>query len=133
MRWWNVFSNLDGWKLGVLLLLAIFLFGPERLPKFVGDALRIVRQARRIAREAVDTASREVGLELSLEDLHPKSFIRKHLLGDDDQARFLAPLREAVDEAWQVAADARSTAESAVARAPAPQAAERTFLDLDAT
>jgi sec-independent protein translocase protein TatB len=128
-----VLDNLDGWKLGALVLLGIFLFGPERLPRFVADALRMVRVVRRLGRDAVDMASREVGADLTLEDLHPKTFLRKHLLNDDEQARLLAPLTDAVRHAQHLAADAKDTAESAVSRVAEPRLGDTKPVDPDAT
>jgi sec-independent protein translocase protein TatB len=107
-----VLDNLDAWKLGVLLLLGIFLFGPERLPNLVMDAVRILRSLRQLARGAAADLSREVGVDLTAEDLHPRTFIRKHLLDDDEQARLLAPLRDTVDQVRRAATPADDTTDS---------------------
>ena len=126
-------GNLDGWKIGLLLLLGIFLFGPERLPKIVGDALRIVRVARRMARDAAADVSREIGVDLSVEDLHPKTFLRKHLLGPDDGTQLIGPLRDAAHEAQNVAARLTETADSLLSPADEPKAGRPGFVDRDAT
>ena len=70
-------GNLGGWEILCLVLLALFIFGPERLPKVVGDGLRLLRKVRQVARNATADLSRELGTEVTLEDLHPKNFIRK--------------------------------------------------------
>ena len=77
-------GNLNAWEIIVLVLLALFLLGPERLPKLVGDAVRLLRRLRAMARDATDGLSRELGTQVTLEDLHPKTFIRTQLMGDDD-------------------------------------------------
>jgi sec-independent protein translocase protein TatB len=49
-------ENLDVWKLGALMLLGLFLFGPERLPKLISDGIRVLRYVRQLA----GNASREL-------------------------------------------------------------------------
>jgi len=71
-----VFSNLNVWEVGGLLLLALFIFGPERLPKVISDGVRFLRSMRTMARNATNDLSRELGTEVKLEDLHPRTFIR---------------------------------------------------------
>jgi sec-independent protein translocase protein TatB len=86
--------GLGGWEILFLLLLALFLFGPERLPKVIGDGVRVLRKVREMARSATEDLSRELGTDVTLEDLHPKTFIRKHLLSDDEQAALLRPFED---------------------------------------
>lgn len=68
--------------LGVIGLLVL---GPEKLPKFAADAARMLRQVRRMASTAREDVRRELGPELqgiSLEDLNPRTALRKHVLDD---------------------------------------------------
>jgi sec-independent protein translocase protein TatB len=75
-----------------LVVLAIILFGPDKLPKLAADAARMLRQFREFTQGARADLRRELGPEfrdLSLEDLNPRTFVRKNLLGngsvlDDD-------------------------------------------------
>jgi len=87
-------GNLNAWEIIVLVLLALFLLGPERLPKLVGDAVRLLRRLRAMARDATDGLSRELGTQVTLEDLHPKTFIRKHVFSDEEQAALRRPLED---------------------------------------
>ena len=70
-------------KLLVLGVIAIVIFGPEQLPRLASQAGRALRDLRRMA----DVATRDLreGLgpefaEFDVTDLHPKNFVRKHLM-----------------------------------------------------
>jgi sec-independent protein translocase protein TatB len=69
----------------LLLVLAVILFGPERLPDLFRKAARVVQYVRTIAGTAQEQLSKELGPgfeDLDLRDLSPKTFIQKHLLDD---------------------------------------------------
>jgi sec-independent protein translocase protein TatB len=69
----------------LLLVLAIILFGPERLPDLARKAARVVQYVRTLAGSAQDQLSKELGPgfeNLDFRDLNPKSFIQKHLLDE---------------------------------------------------
>jgi sec-independent protein translocase protein TatB len=71
----------------VLLIVALLVLGPERLPKFAADAGRMLRDLRLMADRARADVRRELGPEfqdINLRDLDPKRFAAKHLLGPDD-------------------------------------------------
>ena len=87
-----MFENLNWWEIGALLLLALLIFG-DRLPKVISDGLRMLRTLRSMAQNATSDLSRELGTDIQLEDLHPKAFIRKHLLSEDDEAAIRKPLQ----------------------------------------
>jgi sec-independent protein translocase protein TatB len=86
------FFGINGWEFIVLLLLAMFIFGPDRLPKAVADGVKMLRNLRDLARNATGDLSRELGTDISLEDLHPKTLIRKHLLSEEDERLIRKPL-----------------------------------------
>ncbi|MBX6356452.1 MAG: preprotein translocase subunit TatB [Micromonosporaceae bacterium] len=92
-----MFDNLNWWEIGALLLLALLIFG-ERLPSVISDGLRMLRSLRAMARNATSDLSRELGTDIKLEDLHPKSFIRKHLLSEEDEAALRRPLQSVYNE-----------------------------------
>lgn len=104
-----MFSNLSPWEFGALALLALFIFGPERLPKVIGDGMRMLRNLRSMARNATDDLSRELGTEVRLEDLHPKTFIRKHLISEEDERDLRRPFDDAYRDVRQVAADSNDS------------------------
>lgn len=91
-------ENIGGWELIVLILLGLFIFGPERLPKAIGDGLRTVRQLRQMARNATADLSREMGTTIELEDLNPKTFLRKHVLSEADEQALRRPLENIYNE-----------------------------------
>ncbi len=91
-------ENLDGWKLLVLLLLGIFIFGPDKLPKAIADGVKMLRTVRDMARNATSDLSRELGTDIQLEDLNPKTLLRKHLLSEEDEQAIRKPIESLYQE-----------------------------------
>ena len=87
-----MFENLNWWEIGALLLLALLIFG-ERLPKVIGDGMRMLRGLRAMAQNATSDLNKELGTDLQLQDLHPKAFIRKHILSEEDEDALRKPLQ----------------------------------------
>jgi sec-independent protein translocase protein TatB len=117
--------DLSMWKLMVLGVIALVVFGPDRLPQLARDAGRTMRQLRMMAQTARTELKAELGDtvgEFDFSDLNPRTFVRKHLL-DDLDADLTAPSATAAPAAR--AATARPAA-AAPLSAPAPY-------DLDAT
>ncbi|MEV4274301.1 preprotein translocase subunit TatB [Actinoplanes xinjiangensis] len=138
-----MFENLNWWEIGALLMLALLIFG-ERLPKVIGDGLRMLRGLRNMAQGATADLSRELGTDIRLEDLHPKAFIRKHLLSEEDEQALRKPLQTLFDDVKQdlngvkselddvaAAVDIRKSSAPAEKAAEASRPAQR--YDLDAT
>ena len=119
-----MFSNLNGWEVIGLILLGLFIFGPERLPKVIGEGLRLLRGLRTMARNATSDLSRELGTDVSLEDLHPKTFIRKHLLSDEEQAELRRPFDDLARDMRQVSSDVNDAARTQSQMPPAPRASD---------
>lgn len=76
-------------EMAVILLVAVIVFGPDRLPDYARQAGRMVRQLRRFAQAAQRDLREELGPEyadLKLTDLDPRVAIRRHILEamDDD-------------------------------------------------
>src|ERR1700742_3254749 len=86
------FFGIGGWEFLVLALLAMFIFGPDKLPKAISDGVRMLRNLRDMARNATGDLGRELGTDISLEDLNPKALIRKHILSEEDEAAIRQPL-----------------------------------------
>ena len=75
----------------VIGVVALLIFGPDRLPDFARQAGRMVRQVRQLSRQARDDIRAELGPEYAdfeLTDLDPRRAIRKHIVEawdeDDD-------------------------------------------------
>jgi len=70
-------------KLLVLGVIAIVIFGPEQLPRIAAQAGRALRDLRRLADGATRDLREGLGpefAEFDVTDLHPKNFVRKHLM-----------------------------------------------------
>ena len=74
-------------KLLILAVLALIIFGPDRLPKIAAQAGRALRDLRRIAESAKADLQEGLGPEFhdfDINDLNPRHFVRKHLWDDAD-------------------------------------------------
>ena len=91
-------DNLGGLEVVVLLLVALFIIGPERLPKVLKGIGNGIRKIRRMATDATADISKEVGHDIDITDLHPKTFIRKHVLSEADEEALKNPLKSALDD-----------------------------------
>ncbi|ATO15178.1 preprotein translocase subunit TatB [Micromonospora sp. WMMA2032] len=124
-----MFENLNWWEIGVLLLLALLIFG-DKLPNVINDGLRMVRNLRNMARNATGDLSRELGTDIQLEDLHPKAFIRKHLLSEEDEQALRKPLQSMYDnlrsDVTGVHDELKDVASAADLRNPGPRPAVAT-------
>ncbi|OYN89742.1 sec-independent translocase [Parenemella sanctibonifatiensis] len=69
----------------VLLVLAVIIFGPDKLPRLARKAAQVFNYVRNMAGNAQSQLRKELGPEfadLDVRDLNPKAFIQKHLLDD---------------------------------------------------
>ncbi|GAB7004937.1 hypothetical protein JCM18899A_24100 [Nocardioides sp. AN3] len=69
-------------ELAVIALVAVFVFGPDRLPDMANQAARLVRAGKKLADSARDQLRDELGPEyadLELRDLDPRAFIRTQI------------------------------------------------------
>ena len=67
----------------VIAVVALLVFGPDRLPDFARQAGRMVHQLRTLSRQARDDIRAELGPEYAdfeLRDLDPRRAIRKHIM-----------------------------------------------------
>jgi sec-independent protein translocase protein TatB len=74
-------------KILVLGVLALVIFGPDQLPKLASQAGRALRDLRRIAESAKADLQEGLGPEFQdfdINDLNPRSFVRKHLWDEFD-------------------------------------------------
>ena len=81
-------------ELAVILVVAVVVFGPDRLPEYARQAGRLVRQLRAFAQSAQQDLRDELGPEyadLKLTDLDPRVAIRKHILEALDEEPDTAP------------------------------------------
>lgn len=125
--------NLDWSEILVLLVLAVIIFGPEKLPDLARKAGRLVRYLRTIANDATGRLQAELGPELADLDLrNPRAMVTKHLLDPvqselDPMAAELASLKAGLSPA--AAQDGGSPA----ARPEAEQPVSTVAFDPEAT
>lgn len=83
-----MFGSLGWPEMITLLVVALLVFGPDRLPGVARDAAQLLRQLRSMAKGARSQIKSELGPEFSdfdLDSLNPRSFVRKNLFEDDDE------------------------------------------------
>ena len=77
-----------GWpELFVIGVVAMLVFGPDKLPDLARQAGRFVRTVKQMAENAKDDLGREIGQDfsgLNLRDLDPREVVRRSLLDDDE-------------------------------------------------
>ncbi|MDH6225131.1 MULTISPECIES: sec-independent translocase [Streptomyces] len=147
-----MFNDIGPLELITLVVLAVLVFGPDKLPKVVRDVSRTIRKIREFSESAKNDIREELGPEykdFEFQDLNPKTFIRKQLQNDD---LGLNEIRESLDlkKDIQQLADPNTTAGPSspapstppaaagpgpvgLQKKPEPAAAERPPYDLDAT
>lgn len=94
-----MFFDIGSLEFLVIIVLAILVFGPEKLPKMIQDAARMIRKLRDFSDSAKNDIRSELGPEFKdfeFEDLNPKRFAQKHLL-DKNDSYGLRELRDNLD------------------------------------
>lgn len=74
-------------KLLVLAVIGLVIFGPDQLPKMARQLGSGLRDLRRMAEKARADLQEGLGPEFAdfdINDLNPKSFVRKHLMEEPD-------------------------------------------------
>lgn len=82
--------GINGFELVVLILIAVVVLGPERLPEYAAQLARLVKELRRLASGAREQLREEVGPELDEVDWRkldprqydPRRIIKEALLDD---------------------------------------------------
>lgn len=76
-----------GWaEVAVILIVAVFVFGPDKLPQLAKQAGSFLRTARQMMDNAKSDLTSELGDEyaalkdLGLRDLNPKEFVRRQVM-----------------------------------------------------
>jgi sec-independent protein translocase protein TatB len=152
-----MFFDISPLEMVVLVVLAVVIFGPDKLPKLIQDVMGFIRKVREFSDSAKQDIRKELGPEyqdFEFQDLNPKTFVRKQLArhGDDfgldeiqelkngftkDAAQATAAVKSVrADPLAKVAPEQSGGGSSAAAAVPAsPPLAngERPPFDLDAT
>ncbi|MFI6561685.1 sec-independent translocase [Streptomyces sp. NPDC050534] len=81
-----MFNDIGPLELVTLVVLAVLVFGPDKLPKVIQDVMRTIRKIREFSESAKHDIRSELGPEFKdfeFEDLNPKTFIRKQMDSDE--------------------------------------------------
>ncbi|MFI6209485.1 sec-independent translocase [Streptomyces sp. NPDC051041] len=81
-----MFNDIGPLELVTIIVLAVLVFGPDKLPKVIQDVMRTIRKIREFSESAKQDIRQELGPEFKdfeFEDLNPKTFLRKQLENDD--------------------------------------------------
>ncbi|MFJ3878757.1 sec-independent translocase [Streptomyces sp. NPDC090077] len=119
-----MFNDISALELAAIAVLAILIFGPDKLPKVIQDVSGFIRKIRAFSDSAKQDIRSELGPEFKdfeFEDLNPKTFIRKQMTENEDlkELRSSFDLRKELNEVT----DAVNGREADPAQAsPAPSA-----------
>ncbi|AQT74271.1 sec-independent translocase [Streptomyces sp. fd1-xmd] len=142
-----MFNDIGALELVTIVVLAILVFGPDKLPKVIQDVTGFIRKVRAFSDSAKHDIRSELGpdfKDFEFEDLNPKTFIRKQLSENEDlkEIRSSFDLRKELNDVSDAvnnpepdpAAAAQAAAGPDLLKKPAAPAAEqRVRFDADAT
>lgn len=83
-----MFNDVGPLEIVTLVVLAVIVFGPDKLPKVIQDVTRTIRKIREFSESAKEDIRTELGPEFKdfeFEDLNPKTFVRKQLMDGSDE------------------------------------------------
>ncbi|MCY0940584.1 sec-independent translocase [Streptomyces antarcticus] len=118
-----MFNDIGALELVTIVVLAILIFGPDKLPKVIQDVSGIIRKIRSFSDSAKQDIRSELGPEFKdfeFEDLNPKTFIRKQLGENEDlkEIRSSFDLRKELNDVSD-AVNSRETDAAPAAATPA--------------
>ncbi|GAA4538413.1 sec-independent translocase [Streptomyces collinus] len=142
-----MFNDIGPLELVTLIVLAVLVFGPDKLPKVIQDVTRTIRKIREFSESAKNDIREELGPEFKdfeFEDLNPKTFIRKQLDNEDlglkeirngfDLKKEMAEVTDAVHSRDSDTSSASSGGSIDMTKKPqAPDPDDRPPFDADAT
>jgi sec-independent protein translocase protein TatB len=121
-----------------IAIVALLVLGPDKLPRYAADAARFVRQIRRMANDARDEVTKELGPTLdglNLRDINPRALVKKHVIDglgmDDDDDETPRRVNGAAGSANGAAGSANGAVAAPDGDAAAP--AQRPAFDPDTT
>jgi len=142
-----VFNDIGPLELVTIIVLAVLVFGPDKLPKVIQDVMRTIRKIREFSESAKADIREELGpdfKDFDFEDLNPKTFLRKQLDNDElglkeirngfDLKKEMAEVTEAVQSADTPSSPPASGGRLDMTKKPEdPEKDERPPFDADAT
>ncbi len=91
--------DINGPEFLLLMIVAVILFGPEKLPELARKAAKVVNYVRTMAGTAQEQLTKELGPgfeNLDFRDLNPRAFVQKHLL--DEVQPIVADVRQEITD-----------------------------------
>lgn len=82
-----MFFDIGPMEMIALVILAVLVFGPDKLPKVIQDTMSFIRKVRAFSDSAKEDIRKELGPEFKdfeFEDLNPKTYIRKNILENEE-------------------------------------------------
>lgn len=79
--------DINVWEIIAIAVLALLIFGPDKLPGLASDAARLLREVRKMATGAQQDLKDSLGPELgdmNLSDLDPRAFVKRNLFDPID-------------------------------------------------
>ncbi|MGX9883975.1 sec-independent translocase [Streptomyces sp. NPDC002276] len=142
-----MFNDIGPLELVTIIVLAVLVFGPDKLPKVIQDVMRTIKKIREFSESAKADIREELGpdfKDFDFEDLNPKTFLRKQLDNDElglkeirngfDLKKEMAEVTEAVQSADTPSSPSASGGRLDMTKKPEdPEKDERPPFDADAT
>ncbi|MET7489051.1 sec-independent translocase [Streptomyces sp. NPDC005538] len=144
-----MFNDIGPLELVTIIVLAVLVFGPDKLPKVIQDVMRTIKKIREFSESAKADIREELGpdfKDFDFEDLNPKTFLRKQLDNDElglkeirngfDLKKEMAEVTEAVQSADTPASASPSSGSGRLdmtKKPEDPEKDERPPFDADAT
>ncbi|MFV5992918.1 sec-independent translocase [Streptomyces sp. NPDC056231] len=128
-----MFFDMGPLEVVTLAILAVLLFGPDKLPEIIQNVVGFLRKVREFSDSAKEEIRSELGPEFrdfEFEDLHPKTFVRKHVLDGDSLG--LDEIRSALDPRADLAQVADAVREATTESPREPVTPEHVSLTKDA-
>lgn len=92
--------NIGGGEILALLIIGVILIGPDRMPSMAADAAKLLIKIKNIAQGVTNDLRNNLGPgyeNLQVSDLHPKTFIKKHLGEALDQSDLEIKVKPKID------------------------------------
>ena len=92
----KVFFDIGPFEMVALVVLAVVIFGPDKLPKVISEVMGFIRKVREFSDSAKADIRQELGPEfqdLDFSDLTPRGFVKKNLL-DNPRIKTSGELQE---------------------------------------
>ncbi len=117
--------GIDPVEMVLIIVIAVVLFGPEKMPEYSRKAARLFVYLRGIANNTQKSLRDQLGPEyadLELADLNPRTFIKKHLSQEvaaiEEAKREIEEMKRQLEDAAKAAEhevdDAKQAAEAAL-------------------